>query len=337
MQEPLWQFSEPLWMHSIWLIVILGMLLWKQIKMGYQQSTQWMVDELRPNLMIQASLNWRFRQLLLALIALIFGTVSLMRPIRIGTQQVEVQSQKADVMIALDLSKSMWAEDSPPSRLERAKYEIMEMVDAMPGYRFGLVGFAGNATVLCPLTSDLSFFQLTLQQASPYSISKGGTQIGDGLRKAMQAFAGGQAPKLIVLITDGEDHDSRPMEVVEQIKELGIPIVSLGFGSESGSPITITDSQTGAKSTLKDLDGQEVLSRLDGELLRDIALQSSGAFIPAGVASLDLEGIVSEHITPIVLSNHQENQVQITEQYSFFVFIAIFSMLLMVVMDWRRQ
>ena len=230
-----------------------------------------------------------------------FATVfALMQPVIFGQESVQESSIEADVVVALDLSKSMLAEDAPPNRLDRAKYEVMEMVDAMPDYRFALVGFAGSASVLCPLTKDVGFFQMILNNASPESISRGGTNIGTALRKGVDAFAGGTAPKLLVVITDGEDHDSDPIGATEAAVALGIPVVTIGFGSEDGSPILLTDSETGAKTQLKDRDGNTVISRLDGELLREIALKTAGAFIPAGVASLDLEGIVKAHITPIV-------------------------------------
>jgi len=232
------------------------------------------------------------------------------------------------VVIALDVSKSMLAEDAPPNRLERAKYEIMEMVDAMSGYRFGLVGFAGSATVLCPLTKDVGFFQMILNNASPSSISRGGTNMGSAIRKGVDTFAGGTAPKLLILITDGEDHDSDPLGAIQSAVDLGIPVVTIGFGSEDGSPITLTDPETGAKTQLTDRDGQTVISRLDGELLREIALQTDGAFIPAGVSSLDLEGIVKQHITPIVDASSVRQTTTVTPIHSRWIGLALLLLLL---------
>lgn len=242
----------------------------------------------------------QFLRLLLIGCAMLSAVIAMMQPVTFGQELSEEHSIEADVVIALDVSKSMLAEDAPPNRLDRAKYEIMEMVDAMPGYRFGLVGFAGSASVLCPLTKDVGFFQMILNNASPNSISRGGTSIGQAIRKGVSTFAGGSAPKLLVVITDGEDHESDPLGATKEAVSLGIPIVTIGFGSEEGAPIAITDPETGAKTQLQDRDGNTVISRLDGELLRNIALETEGAFIPAGVSSLDLEGIVKEHITPIV-------------------------------------
>ena len=204
--------------------------------------------------------------------------------------------------VVLDLSKSMRLR-TLPSRLERAKSEILELSVQLSGYRLGLVGFAGRASVLCPLTTDLGFFSLALNNADPSSISRGGTRIGEAIRTAVKAFGPGQSPRLMLLITDGEDHDSYPKEAAEAAKELGIHIVSIGFGSEQGSQITLTDPETGAKSALRDRDGQVVLSKLDGETLRELALMTDGAYVPAGTAALDLESIVNGHITPMVLAD----------------------------------
>lgn len=293
------QFLNSQSIHACWPILALMVWWWSHENKVAQHVAVWLSDSLRHLVAGPSRAQTRLR-IVLSAIGMLSMVVALMRPVSFGLATVEEQSVEADVVIALDLSKSMWAEDAAPNRLERAKYEIMEMVDAMPGYRFGLVGFAGAASVLCPLTKDVGFFQIALNNASPYSISRGGTNIGMAVRKGVNAFSGGTAPKLLVLITDGEAHDAEPLEAITSASDLGIPIVTIGFGSETGSAITMTDPQTGARSELRDRDGNVVTSRLDGDLLREMALQTNGAFVPAGVSSIDLEGIVAEHITPIV-------------------------------------
>ena len=294
-----WRFLSLNAIHWIW--PVLGLVVW-------WMSRVWGERDVLKSLFLanESSLNWNRQFQLKVLHIILMGlamssvVVALMQPVTFGQESVQESSIEADVVVALDLSKSMLAEDAPPSRLERAKYEVMEMVDAMPGYRFGLVGFAGSASVLCPLTKDVGFFQMILNNASPKSISRGGTSIGTAIRKGVDTFAGGTAPKLLIVITDGEDHDSDPIGATDAAVDLGIPIVTIGFGSEEGAPITLTDAETGARTSLTDRDGNIVISRLDGDLLRDVAMKTDGAFIPAGVSSLDLEGIVKEHITPIV-------------------------------------
>jgi Ca-activated chloride channel family protein len=252
-----------------------------------------------------------------------------MRPQTPGGTVSLGQSQKAaDIMVVLDVSKSMLAEDAAPNRLKRAKAEISELLEKLSGHRIGLVGFAGKASVLCPLTTDYGFFHLTLRNAGPKSISKGGTNIGEALRKGLDAFGPGQASRLILLIMDGEDHDSYPKEVSTVAKEQGIRIITIGFGSESGSQITITDPQTGARTTLQDRDGVPVVSRLDGEILREIALETDGAYVPAGTSALDLGSIVDRHIEPILTMGTEKTiKVAPNEHYLPFVLMCFFSLL----------
>ena len=318
--------------HWIWPIV--GFLIWWCWRVVQERSN---VRENAYGQSFQSVAQMQFRRSMirvpLVALGMLSAVVALLQPVSIGQTSVQESSIEADVVVALDLSKSMLAEDAPPSRLERAKYEIMEMVDAMSGYRFGLVGFAGSASVLCPLTKDVGFFHMTLNNASPASISRGGTNLSQALQKGMDTFAGGTAPKLLILITDGEDHDSNPETALEAIKTLGIPVVTIGFGSEDGSPITLRDPVTGARTSLQDRDGNTVISRLDGTLLREIALQTDGAFIPAGVSSLDLEGIVKEHITPIVDSSSTRQTTTLTPIHGRWIALALICMILAQLVD----
>jgi len=292
------QFVHPNVLQFSWLVLVFLIYLYRK---RIIKSSMDMGHRLQKKLVVKTPNSSRMIQLFCIALFLMSGVVALMRPQTPGGTISLGQSQKAaDIMVVLDVSKSMLAEDAAPNRLRRAKSEIAELLENLSGHRIGLVGFAGKASVLCPLTSDYGFFSLTLRNASPESISKGGTNIGEALRKGLDAFGPGQASRLIMLITDGEDHDSYPKEVALVAKEKGVRIVSIGFGSETGSQIIMTDEQTGARRALLDRDGAPVLSKLDGELLRSIALETQGAYIPAGTSALDLESIVDRHIEPII-------------------------------------
>jgi hypothetical protein len=169
------------------------------------------------------------------------------------------------------------------------------------GQQVGLIAFAGKATVLCPMTPDFGFLRLILNETEPSSVGLGGTHIGDAIRKAVDGFRdAGDIHRLILLVTDGEDHDSYPLNAAKAAKEKGVKIVSIGFGDEAGSKIEVTDPVTGATSYIQDRNGQDVVSRLDGETLREIALQTDGAYIPAGTGALDLEAIYRAHIESLL-------------------------------------
>jgi len=272
--------------------------------------------------------KWRSVSRLLALGACaFFGVLAIMRPQTTGEVETLAGARlSADVMVALDVSKSMLADDAAPTRLLRAKAEVGALHDALPGYRFGLVAFAGRAALLCPLTPDAGFFRMILRGTDTTSVSKGGTRLGEAIRVALQGFGeGSTGPRLILLITDGEDHDSFPMDAAKAAEEAGISIVTVGFGSEGGSQIQLIDPKTGARSALLDREtGEPVTSKLDGELLREIALATKGAYVPAGVSALDLESIVSEHIEPLVRPE-VESGVRVVpwELYPYAVLLAL--------------
>ena len=263
---------------------------------------------------------------LLAL-ALVAGVLALMRPqsrgeaVTVGTSKVA-----ADVMVVLDVSKSMLAEDAAPNRLARAKVEIEKMARQLAGHRVGLVAFAGRAAMLSPLTPDHAFFNLVLRGVDTRSVSRGGTRIGDAVRTAVRAFPKGPGAKLIVLITDGEDHESFPLDAAKEAAKVGVHIVAVGIGSEQGSPIQLTDPKTGAKTVLSH-DGVPVLSKLDGETLRQMALATEGAYVPAGTSALDLESIVNAHVAPIVRAEADASvRVVPGERYVWFVLASLIAL-----------
>lgn len=258
----------------------------------------------------------RLVRLLLIAVTLVSGVLALSRPQTPGELETVATAQvSADVMVVLDVSKSMLAEDAAPNRLKRAKAEIVDLLGKLKGQRVGLVAFAGRAQVLCPLTPDYGFFRVVLERTDPRSIGRGGTRIGEGLLTAKDAFGSGNGARLILLITDGEDHDSYPVDAAQELKKAGIRVVAIGFGDERGSEITITDPATGARSFLADRSGQLVRSRLDGKTLREIALATQGAYVPAGVAALDLESIIKEHIQPLLREHKQETVRSVPKEY----------------------
>ena len=325
-------FESPFLIHLIWLAVLFVVgIMWLRLGRARELSTL-ISYRLRANLVVRPGSGSRWVYGASMSLMLLFGIVALMRPQGPATAQTtHVGERSADIMVVLDLSKSMLAEDTAPNRLGRAKAEINELVDHLGGHRVGLVGFAGRASLLCPLTADHGFFELSMKGAMPETIGRGGTRIGEALTTAVRSFDDGQASRLILLVTDGEDHDSYPLEAAEQARESGIPVVAIGFGSEDGSPITLTDPETGASKMLQDSEGNVVNSALDGDTLREIALRTEGIYVPAGTKALDLESIVADHIEPIVRSNTEDRTKMVpSEEYLPLVLLSLFSMLMLV-------
>jgi Ca-activated chloride channel family protein len=256
-------------------------------------------------------------------------TFALMRPqTQGGSEALESSKMSADVMVLLDVSKSMLAEDAAPSRLERAKADVLDLAGKLKGHRVGLTAFAGRAVTLCPLTSDAAFFRMVMRGVSVRSVSPGGTRIGDGIRQAVKAFPDGPGSKLILLVTDGEDHDSNPLDAAKEALAAGVRIVTIGFGDEKGSEITLVDPDTGARKILTDRGGNVVRSRLDGETLRQIALATQGAYVPAGTAALDLESIVRDHIQPLARAAAEKSMRRVpVDHYPWCLLLAIVALL----------
>ncbi len=283
---------------------------------------------------MQARLTWRpsrervFARLGLVLLALGCGVAAAMRPQARGATETATQARTtADVIVVLDVSKSMLATDVPPSRLARARIEIKNMVAQLATARVGLVAFAGRAAMMCPLTADHAFFNLAVDGVDTRSVSRGGTRIGDALRTAVRAFPPGQGAKLIVLITDGEDHESFPLDAAKEARDAGVHVIAVGLGSETGVPLVIADPKTGAATTMMH-DGAPVISKLDGDTLRQIAVTTEGAYVPAGTAALDLESIVTQHVKPIVrAADDSVTRVIPTELYPWWVLASLLALI----------
>jgi Ca-activated chloride channel family protein len=296
---------KPLHQHAIHLVwaalAIVGLLFVLELRTRDALAT-FLSPVMQRRLAAQASFERTVVRLGLILLSLLAGVEALMRPQAPGqTETVTASHASADVMFVLDVSRSMLAEDAAPNRLARAKAEINQLVSRLEEHRVGLVVFAGRAVQACPLTPDHSFFTTVLGTIDTRSAGKGGSRVGDAIKTALRGFPAGQGAKLMVLISDGDDQDPYTQEAAKAARDAGVKIVVVGLGSEQGSQITLTDPQTGAKTTLMH-EGKPVISKLDGEALRKIALTTEGAYVPAGTSAIDLDSIMESHVRPIVRS-----------------------------------
>ncbi len=242
----------------------------------------------------------------------------------------KIKRQGRDVCILLDTSRSMLAEDIKPNRLQRSLLAIQDLLEVLQGDRIGIVTFAGNATIKCPLTQDYSFVRMMLADITTESNSRGGTMIGDAIRKATEDVFDRQSRQFkdIILITDGEDHDSFPVQAAEKAAEEGIRIIAVGLGDEDeGSRIPITD-KNGVKTFLK-YQGKEVWSKLDGDMLRKVAAATNGGrYLPVRPGTnLDLGQIYQDLIAS---AEKRELESMTMTQYDekFQIFLALGILLL---------
>ena len=273
--------------------------------------------------------RWKAVLILAAAGALVFA---LARP-GWNPQPQTIERSGRDVVFLLDVSRSMLAEDLAPNRLERAKLAISDAVSQLEGDRVGLVAFAGAATVKCPLTLDYGFFQMMLDDVTPDSVPVGGTMIGDALRKVMDDVLDEQEKqyKDIVLITDGEDHESFPVQAAEAAGETGIRLIAIGLGDENeGKRIPITDEQ-GRKVFLTH-NGQEVWTRLGADTLRQMVTSTPGGkYFNVATGTIDL-GEVYQQV--IASAERRDLESKTIERYDekFQIFLAI--ALLFLIAEW---
>jgi Ca-activated chloride channel family protein len=310
--------------HLTWLAVAIVAVLFVVEVNNRDALSTFLSPVMQRRLTAQASLLRVGFRLGLILLSMLAAIGALMRPqIRGDNETVVVSRVSADVMFVLDTSRSMLAEDTAPTRFARAKAEIGELVDRLDGHRVGLIAFAGRAVPVCPLTPDHSFFRTVLSTIDTKSAGRGGTKLGEAIKIALHSFPQGPGAKLIVLITDGDDQDPYSEEAAKAASAAGVKIVAIGLGSEQGSQITLTDPQTGAKTTLMH-DGKPVISKLNGDQLRKIALITEGAYIPAGTSAIDLDAIMVSHVQPIVRAAADAAVREIpAEQYPILVLFSL--------------
>jgi Ca-activated chloride channel family protein len=215
---------------------------------------------------------------LLLVVAFLILIISMARP-KMGEKNKPGKRKGQDIMIALDVSLSMMAEDIKPNRLEKAKHEIREFIDNLKGDRVGLLVFAGKPFVWCPLTIDYSAARMFLDSIGPDLIPEPGTGIGNAIQKAMLSFVKEEKKhKVLVLITDGEDHQGKPVEMAEAAAKEGIVIYTVGIGSSAGGPIPVKDGMGNRTGYKKDRNGGVVMTRIDELTLKSIAWKTGGEF-----------------------------------------------------------
>ena len=277
-------------------------------------------QELIAQLMPDASKSrpiWKFSLLIVALALLIIAGA---RP-QYGQKETTVKRQGIEVMIALDISNSMLAEDVAPNRLDRAKQMLSKMIDNMVDDKVGLVVFAGEAFTQLPITCDYVSAKMFLNTITPNLIPTQGTAIGAALQTAITSFGAteSEAGRAIILITDGENHEDDAIAAAQKAQELGIQVFVVGIGKPDGSPIP----KPGTNDYFKDRSGQVVVSRLNEEMCQQIAEAGNGIYVRCDNTNTAMRALQQgmEHIATAELESTV--YADYNEQYQSFVLIAL--------------
>ena len=257
--------------------------------------------------------------------------VAAARP-QLGSKLKEEKAKGVEMMLVVDVSNSMLAEDFEPNRLERTKYAINKLFDGLQQERVGMVIFAGEPKVQLPITADYRMAQAFTKRISPTLIAEQGTDIGKALQLASLSFSSQSGKsRVIILITDGENHEQDITSVAKMAKEQGIRIFTIGIGTPEGAPIEI------GGEFIKDENGEMVVSKLGEQMLEQLAAETDGAYVRATKHSIGLEEIVKSinqmEKSELMVVRYEEYN----EQYQYFIAAALLLLLLDVFIQSRRN
>ena len=305
------------WLITIPVFVIAYIIITKRKQ---RQLMEFGDPELMAQLMPDASKSRPIVKFTLLMVALVLLIVAAARP-QYGQQEKTVKRQGIEVMVALDISNSMLAEDVAPNRLDRAKQMLSKMIDNMTDDKVGLVVFAGEAFTQLPITCDYVSAKMFLNTISPKLIPTQGTAIGAALQTAIRSFGSQEsdAGRAIILITDGENHEDDATAVAKQAQELGIQVFVIGIGKPEGSPIPVP----GTNDYIKDRSGQVVVSRLNEEMCHEIAQAGKGAYVRCDNTNTAMRALQQELNRIATTDLETTVYADYNEQYQSFLLIAL--------------
>ena len=305
------------WLLTIPVFVVAYVLITRHKR---RQLSEFGDPELMAQLMPDASKSRPIVKFALLMVALSLLIIAAARP-QYGQQEKTVKRQGIEVMVALDISNSMLAEDVAPNRLDRAKQMLSKMIDNMVDDKVGLVVFAGEAFTQLPITCDYVSAKMFLNTISPKLIPTQGTAIGAALQTAIRSFGSQEsdAGRAIILITDGENHEDDAIAAAKQAQELGIQVFVIGIGKPEGSPIPVP----GTNDYIKDRSGQVVVSRLNEEMCQEIAQAGKGAYVRCDNTNTAMRALQQELDRIATTDLETTIYADYNEQYQSFVLIAL--------------
>lgn len=274
-------FENPTWLLALVLLVPLALVEWRGLVRAERSLKLLLGPQPLPGLLVQLLPKRRVATMVLRLAAVLLLGLGAAGP-QWGREAVRRQSQGSDIVFVVDVSASMEVRDVPPTRMEEAHREAVALLERMQGSRVGVVAFAGDAIRLCPLTLDQAAVRLTLETIGPNAVSEPGSDLGKALRAALQTLPQGHRDEqAVVLWTDGEDLEGHAREALEELRRAGLRVYVVGVGTPVGDVIPIVDASGLVVDTKKDEQGNVVRSRLDENLLRELARRTGGQYFTA--------------------------------------------------------
>jgi Ca-activated chloride channel family protein len=293
------RFFEPIYLLGLLLVPVLGFFFWWAIMRRKKLLARFGDIPLIMRATSGISYPRQVSKAVMILVAVLFLSLALAKP-QLGTHMEMMKREGIDIMIAVDVSRSMEALDVKPgpiSRLDKAKQEIRSMInpERLQGDRVGLITFAGEAFIQCPLTLDYAAARMFLDVVDPEIVPVQGTAIGEAIHTAISGFERKERKhKVLLLLTDGEDHNTNPLGAADAARKEGIKIYPVGIGNPEGEPIPIYNRRSERIGFKKDDEGNVVVSKMDETTLQKIALATGGKYYRATPSELELDKIYED-------------------------------------------
>lgn len=316
------QFEHPELLFLLWLVPVMVLVLVMVFRRSERRLDNFISVVMRSRLCPPSGKGRFIAQVALLALALSLMLIAIARP-RWGMRDERVFQRGRDLVLVVDVSLSMLARDVHPTRLQRAKADLSDLIRELRGDRAALVAFRRKAIQLCPLTADYAFLEYALDSLSPESAPRGETDIGDAIMKALDSFeTDSGSHRAIILISDGEDLAGTAMTAAEHAKEQGVTIFSVGLGDSDGARIP-----TGSGNAFLKYQDNEVVTRLENETLRKLAEITGGAYVPVGVGNVRLGTLYKDHLRKLTAIDSEESiQRRAIERFQLFVLPALLSL-----------
>ncbi|HOJ19056.1 MAG: VWA domain-containing protein [Ignavibacteriales bacterium] len=333
----MFRFLNAEYLHFLWLLPLVVILYWYFIRRKRKKLSEYADEKMHDVLLPEKSFYKEVYKFGLVLTAIILLVLAVARP-QIGTRLEEVKQIGIDVFIILDVSMSMNAEDLKPTRLEKAKNEISSLIRKLEGDRIGLIIFAGQSYVQFPLTTDYSAASLFLSAVDVYSIPQPGTAIASAINLATQSFEENTATKkVVVIITDGEDHEGDISSAVKNAVDNGIMIYAIGMGSPAGSPIPVYDGRGNQSGFKQDNSGNIVLTKLDEATLRQISSEGNGKYYLSSSSGDELD-LIYDDLASIEKKEYGSKRItDYDDKYFYFLIPALLLLFIEVFMSEKKS
>jgi len=334
------RFASPEYLY-LWLILPALVCFWLIADWRRKRALKNFISpELMQKIGLTLSARMRLLRRVLILMGILLAVFALARP-QWGAKVTRIEQKGLDIVIAIDTSKSMLAQDIKPNRLEKAKYELGKLIDILQGDRIGVVAFAGTAFTLCPLTLDYAAAQLFLESITTDIVPEPGTCLADAISAALENFQKEEQKfKVILLLTDGEDHCREmgrdPVKSAEEAKKQGAVIYTVGIGGTEGAPIPVMD-ESGNLEYKRDESGKYIESRLDEDTLKQIALATEGKYYHSVGGELEVEKFYQQIKQMERKKLGEQLQVEYEDRFQYFLGAGMILLFISILIPERKR